>query len=355
MRMPVIELGRPLFAAYQPAPINDAGAPPFPGFESDDEDESAAETRDLAFERPEASWAPIAPGPWTRDMPVRFIDGSVATRTVGSLIVGYRRRPLIAAVVSAAALELDGRALRRPEGAVTRKLLCLYSDGMARDDLIEAAQILSTIGVELRHRPLGSTEGDFDTMRRATRSLAMDEMEAMERQVMLEDLRKPTLMDGLLERRLAGAMTHDVPVVGLVKRQMTSYLPAHLMEMAYALTPGERTPAFLLRTVQHVDLVNTYMRLSAQTGASPSYGIVRVTAPLEYVQRAHGDDLASYLSGLASYLYRLRHRDLAYARAGISIEPIVRVETHLHAILPQIDALIPKLHRLFRAVPREVS
>jgi hypothetical protein len=354
--MPVTELSRPLFAAYQPAPINDAGAPPFPGFEADEEPEdSAAETRNLEYERPEARWAPIDPGPWTRDVPVRFIDGSVATRTVGSLIVGFRRRPLIAAVVSAAALELDGRALRRPEGAVTRKLLCLYSDGMARQHLIEASQILTTIGVELRHRPLGSTEGDFDTMRRATRSLAMDEMEAMERQVMLEDLRKPTLMDGLLERRLAGALTHDVPVVGLVKRQMTSYLPPQLMEMTYALSPGERTPAFVLRTVQHVDLVNTYMRLSAQTGASPSYGIVRVTAPLAYVERAHAGDVPAYLSGLASYLYRLRHRDLAYSRSGISIEPIVRVETHLHAILPQIDALIPKLHRLFRAAPKEAS
>jgi hypothetical protein len=349
--MPVTERLRPLFAAYQPAPINDAGAPPFPAFEADEEaEDSATEGLDLDYERPQANWAPIAPGVPTPDVPVRFIDGSVATRTAGSLLVRGRRRPLIAAVVSAAALEIDGRVLRRPAGARTQKLLCLYSDGMEKDDLLEARDTLRSIGVELRERPTGAVTGDFDMMRRATRSLAMDEMEQMERAVLLEDPQKPTLVDGLLERRLAATPSHDVPVVGLVKRQMTSYLPAPLQEMTYSLQPGERTPAFVLRTVQHVDLVNTYLRLSAQTGASPSYGIVRVTVPLDYVERAHNERVSAYLSGLAGYLYRLRHRDLAYARSGISVDPIVRVETHLHAILPEIDSLIPRLHRLFRGV-----
>ncbi|HEU5320062.1 MAG TPA: hypothetical protein VFX28_04620, partial [Methylomirabilota bacterium] len=94
--MPVADPVRRLFAPYHPAPINDAGAPPFPGFEADEEDETAAETKDLDFERPQADWRPIAPGAPTRDVPLRFIDGSVATRTVGSLIVEGRRRPLLA-------------------------------------------------------------------------------------------------------------------------------------------------------------------------------------------------------------------------------------------------------------------
>lgn len=56
-----------------------------------------------------------------------------------------------------------------------------------------------------------------------------------------------------------------------------------------------------------------------------------------------------YLSGLAAYLYRLRHRDYGYARAGISVEPIVRVEDHLHAILPSVELLVAKVHALFGA------
>jgi hypothetical protein len=164
---------------------------------------------------------------------------------------------------------------------------------------------------------------------------------------MLADLERPTLVDGLLERRLKGGR-HDLPVVGLVKRQIATYLPPGLQELAYSLQPGERTPAFLLRS-QDVDLVNVYVRLSAPSGASPSYGIVRVTVPLAYLMRAHGGDAkTAYLSGLAGYLYRLRQRDYAYARAGISVEPIVRVEEHLHAIIPPIEVLVGKLNRLLK-------
>ena len=131
---------------------------------------------------------------------------------------------------------------------------------------------------------------------------------------------------------------------------MATYLPPGLQELTYTLKPGERTPAFILETPQHVTLVNTYVRLSSQDGISPTYGVVRVTVPYAYVQKEHANDMPAYLSGLAGYLYRLRHRDLAYARSGISVEPIVRCEDHLHAILPDLDALIPKLHRMFRVV-----
>lgn len=347
--MPATDAVRALFAEYEPAPLNDVAVPPFPGRESDEEDDTEQSGIELEWERPKQDWAPIPPGEPTPDVPVRFIDGSIASKTVGSIVVGFRRRPLIAAAISAAALVMDGRTLRRGAGAHTRKVLCLYSDGIARERLLEAAHALRAIGVELLDRPTESVPPDFDAMRRGARQLAMQAMEEAERAVLLADLRMPTLMDGLLERRLATVPSHDVPVVGLVKRQMASYLPSGLQELTYALKPGERTPAFVLRTVQHVDLVNTYVRLSAQTGASPSYGVVRVTAPLAYVEsRYPGEAAWAYLSGLAGYLYRMRHRDLAYARAGISVEPIVRVEDHLHAILPSLDALIPKLHRYLR-------
>jgi hypothetical protein len=322
--------------------------PPFPGHEADDEDDTPRDGLELEYERPQHDWSPILPGEPTDDVPVRFVDGSIKSKTVGSLLVEFRRRPIIAAAVAAAALEIEGRTTKRGVGAQIRKVLCVYSDGIERDTIAEAFQALRSIGVDLLERPLGAVQGDFDTMRRATRSLAMEAMEEAERTVMLADFTKPTLMDGLLERRLATAPTHNVPVIGLVKRQMTTYLPSALQEMTYALKAGERTPAFILRTVQHVDLVNTYVRLSAESGTSPSYGIVRVTAPLAYVEAEHAHDMPAYLSGLAAYLCRLRHRDLAYSRAGISVEPIVRVEDHLHAILPDLDALIPKLHRMFR-------
>lgn len=338
-----------IFAEYDPAPLNDASVPPFPGREADDHDDTPSDGVELEFERATPDWAPIAPGTPTPDVPVRFVDGSINSRTVGSLLVDFRRRPIIAGVVAAASLEMHGRTLSRGAGTETRKLLCIYSNGIGPEAVRAAFHALRASGVELRERPLASAAADFDALRRGTRSLAMEAMEEAERAVMLADFDKPTLMDGLLERRLATAPTHNVPVIGLVKRQMATYLPSGLQEMVYALKPGHRTPAFVLRTVQHVDLVNFYLRLSAEAGVSPSYGVVRVTAPLAYVQSHYpGDAAAAYLSGLAAYLYRLRHRDLAYSRAGISVEPIVRVEDHLHAILPDVDTMIPRLHRMFR-------
>ena len=335
---------RLLFEPYAPAPLNDAAVPPFAAFEADEEEETPAEGRDLDFELPQHAWRALPPAEAPSDAPVRFVDGSIASRTVGAIIVGYRLRPLIAATISAACMDIDGRSLRRSD-ARTLKILCLNCNGIDGVDLLEAERLLEPIGVRLLTSEVQQT-ADFDSMRRSTRAIAMGAMEEAERDVMLACVTSPTLVDGLLERRLAGGR-QNVPVVGLVKRQIATYLPSGLQELAYRLEPGERTPAFVLKTVQHVDIVNCYIRLSSQAGASPSYGIVRMTVPLEYVKHSHsGPAMSAYLSGLAGYLYSLRHRDLAYTRAGISIEPIVRVEEHLHALRPDIEVLIQKLHRL---------
>jgi hypothetical protein len=334
-----------LFSGYSPRPLNDVAVPPFPALEADEEDESRADTREFDFELPVDQWRAIPPGPSPEDAPVRFVDGTIVSRVTGSITVGGRRRPLIAATIAAACLEIEGRALKRTAWK-TDKVLCVNSNGIEPSALLQANASLEPLGARLLDSE-AEEPGDFDTMRRSTRSIAMLAMEEAERDVMLEGVTRPTLVDGLLERRLQ-AQRHDVPVVGLVKRQIATYLPWELQELAYSLEPGERTPAFILRTVQHVDIVNCYLRLSAEAGASPTYGLVRMTVPLQYVQRTYGPGFPSYLSGLAGHLYRLRHRDLAYDRAGISIEPIVRVEDHLHALRPNLDTLIHKLHGLLR-------
>jgi len=350
--------GTPLFAQYAPQPLDDVAVPPFPEQEADADGPTEDSLRDFDFEIERHDWHPIAPSEAPPDAPVRFIDGSIATRTVGLLNVDGRRRPLIAATISAASLQIEGRTTRRT-GLLTSKVLCLNSNGIDPSVLAEAYAALDDIGIELR---LSETEdpSDFDSMRRSSHAIAMTAMEEAERDVMLQDVETPTLVDGLLERRLRGTR-HDVPVVGLVKRQLATYLPMDLQELAYSLRPGERTPAFMLRTVQHVDIVNCYVRLSELKGASPSYGIVRMTVSLDYLLRHHPrfatgpESMSAHLSGLAGYIYRLRHRDLAYERAGISIEPIVRVEEHLHAVRPRLDALVYKLHAFLRPAAAEVT
>ena len=137
---------------------------------------------------------------------------------------------------------------------------------------------------------------------------------------------------------------------GLVKRQIATYLPGNLQEMVYRLRPGERSPLFTLDTAQHITIANTYLRLSLPPGASPTYGIVRVTAPIAYLQAEPAlrtvEARGAFFSGLAGFLRAIRQRDYAYSRAGISVEPIVRLEDHLHAIQPSIDVLVQRVHRL---------
>ena len=131
--MPTNTATRTIFSAYAPTPLNDASVPPFPGHEADDEDDTPRDGMELEYERPQQDWAPIPPGEPTEDVPVRFVDGSIKSKTVGSLLVDFRRRPIIAAAVSAAALEIDGRTTKRGAGTQTRKVLCLYSDGIERE------------------------------------------------------------------------------------------------------------------------------------------------------------------------------------------------------------------------------
>jgi hypothetical protein len=189
---------------------------------------------------------------------------------------------------------------------------------------------------------------DFDTLRMSTRNRAMDEMEACEREILLQNPAVPALVDGLLERRLVRVPNKVLPATGLVKRHAATYLPGDLQEMLYRLKPGQRSPAFVME-IDNVVLASFYLRLAAPAGASPSHGVVRVTTPIAYLEAAHaGDARWRYLSALAAYLYRLRHRDEGYDRAAISIEPIVRVEEHLKAIRPDIDVAVQRLRRLFR-------
>ena len=102
--------------------------------------------------------------------------------------------------------------------------------------------------------------------------------------------------------------------------------------------------------LEQVEIISCYLRLSSFDGTSPSDGIVRLTVSRDYVERYHaGEAMTPYFSGLAGYLYALRHRDQGYERAGISIEPIVRVEDHLKALRPDIETLVHQVNRMLRA------
>lgn len=336
----------PLFGPHTVTALNDEAAPPLPSLDASEG--ATAQGMDVGYERAPAAWTPIAATEPAGEMPRRFLDGTIVSRLAGSLNVGGRLRPLVAATYAAVALRLDQRLLTRGSHTVVRSAVAVYNDDIEPAVLLHARETLQACGVELLERAMDSGPRHFDALRLSTRNRAMDAMEFAERDVLLADRETPTLIDGLLERRLVGVPDRRIPVTGLVKQQVAIYLPESLQEMLYTLQPGQRTPAFVM-TIDNVPLVNLYLRLANAVGGSPSGGVVRVTTPYEYLESMPSAARWAHLSALAGYLYRLRCRDVAYERAAISIEPVVRVEEHLRAIRPDIDRLVRRLHGLMHA------
>lgn len=330
--------------------IDDAPFMPLPlADQAMEEDEAAlkAQTRQLSYEMPLGQWRPIPCQGDPAYPPSRFIDGSIFSRTVAVFTVDGQRRPVILASVGALALHLNGRRLeRRPDGLRLETVLCLISNGIPGEDMRTLAEGLAGIGLRLVTSETTELTADFEVLRRRTWDLAKQRMEDAERGVLLDDHESPSVVDGLLERRLVTVASQEMPVFGVVKRQLRRYLPHSHLNLLYDLRPGERTPAFTLET-EHAFLVSWYLRLSAGQSASPSYGIVRLTAPREYLERRFPQPAErwSEISAVSHCLYRLRHREGSYPRAGISLEPIVRVEDELHALLPDVAQQAARLHR----------
>ena len=341
---------RELAQAYRVRAIDDAPFTPLPlADQALEEDEAAlkARMRQLSYEVPAGEWRPIPCLGEPVSQPRRFIDGSVFSRTVAVFTVEGRRRPAVLACVGALALELDGRRLVRSSGSLRLEtVLCLLSNGIPPEDLQALSDGLEALGIRLVASETTDLTADFDVLRRRCWDMAKQRMEDEERAVLLQAPEVPAVVDGLLERRLTTVASQEMPVIGMVKRQMRRYLPESHINLLYELRPGERTPAFLLET-EHAFIVSWYVRLSAADTLSPGYGVVRLTAPREYLERRFPRRAERWaeISAVSHWLHGLRHREQSYARAGISLEPIVRVEDELHALLPAVGREAAKLHR----------
>jgi hypothetical protein len=335
---------------YQVRALDDAPFTPLPLADQaleEDEAELKARLSQLSYELPAAEWRAVVCQGEPLEPPRRFIDGSVFSRTVAALSVEGRRRPALLACVGALALELDDRRLVRPPGSLRlESVLCLLSNQMRPDDLHTLAADLEPLGIQVVASETTELTADFDVLRRRCWDMAKQRMEDAERVLLLDGPSVPTVVDGLLERRLVTIASQGMPVIGMVKRQARRYLPDSHTNLLYDLRPGERTPAFLMQT-EHAAIVSWYLRLSAADSVAPGYGVVRLTAPQEYLERRFPSPAQRWaeLSAISFKLRELRHREVSYARAGISLEPIVRVEDELHALLPSVTQMAAKLHR----------
>jgi hypothetical protein len=261
--------------------------------------------------------------------------------------VGSRRQPAVLACVGALALHLEGRRLvRSPHSLYVETVLCLLNNGMRQDDLSRMGEALKALNIRLITSETTEITADFEVLRKRCWDSAKQQMEDAERRILFSQPHVPALVDGLLERRLTTVEAHGIPAIGMVKTQMRQYLPPAHVDFLSNLQPGERTPAFIIETQQAL-LVSWYLRLSSAETQSPTYGLVRLSVTQEYLEQRFPRKAERWaeISAVSHWLHTLRHREGSYARVGISLEPIVRVEDELHALLPNINQQVVRVHR----------
>lgn len=318
--------------------------------ERDDlEDETPERLANLGWEQPAESWRAVEAGGTATHPPCRFIDGSVNGRTVAVLDVAGGLRPALLAVAGAMAMELRGRDLRRCGGTVhTESLFCMFANKIPSTDLDALQSGLTALGISLVAPATKDLAADFEVLRRRTWDLAKRCMEDAERDVLVKSPATPCLVDGLLERRVTTIASQEVPAYGMVKRQLYPLLPQRLARLIHQLSPGQRTPAFAVDT-EHADIVTWYFRLSDPGKAVPTAGIVRISATRAYLEKAfpHPATRTAEISAVSAWLRSLRCRQASYRRAAVSVEPIVRLEDQLRALLPSLPQLTARLHRAF--------
>jgi hypothetical protein len=338
-----------LAARYSVRAIDDIPFGAQPLEREDVENETAEALANLSWEQPAEAWQGVTTGGTATRPPRRFIDGSVRGRTVAVFNVAGGLRPALLAVTGAMAMDLVGRELRRCRDTVrTESLFCIFSNQFARPDLDSLQAGVAQLGISLVSPTTSDPSAAFEVLRRRTWDIARRCMEDDEREVLLRGPDTPSLLDGLLERRVTTVASQAIPAFGMVKRQLNPLLPQRLAHLVHHLAPGERTPAFIVDT-EHVSLVTWYLRLSDPGRAAPTAGIVRLTATRAYLESAFSTPAgrSAEISAVSHWLRELRCRQVSYRRADVSLEPIVRLEDQLHALLPPLSQLTSRVHRAF--------
>ena len=306
----------------------------------------------LDFELPPDAWEPRRVDTRPLDpsaVPARFIDGCHAGETVAWLRdQAHHPIPVRLAEIGGVCMRVDGRNLRR-EFALVERVVALIVDPFPWHEVETFAAALT--GIDLRLLPAmlpkidderrGPTY-DFERMREQSRIRSQYEMEMLEELALCQDLGSLSLIDGRLGRmQHPGLAEYDV--VGVIKQQRENYLHARGWQILYELEPGQRTPAFRLPS-KHLPVVSWYLKLAGAHGALPNWGLVRVEISAGHFERKLCD--FGYLDRLSNALLHLRCRQGSYARAAVSLEPIVRGEESLKSLLTSPDTLAQRFYHL---------
>jgi hypothetical protein len=322
--------------------------PPLDALPLDNVDESENTNVALDFELPADEWRPRSVANEAVDSsatPERFIDGCHYGQTVAWLrdAVGHPI-PVRLAEIGGVCLQKDGRSLRRQFVHVQR-IVCLIVDPFPWHEVEEFAASLAQIDLQLLPAlpPMIETARqltyDYSSMEQRTYTQAQVAMRILEELALEQDLATLSLVDGPL-----GRLEH-ARAIGVIKQHRKNYLGLHpkCWQVFYDLEPGQRTPSFRLAS-QSSPMVSWYLKLDGAHGAMPNWGIIRVE-----ISRAHFENQGSdfgYLDRLSNALLHLRCRQNSYARAPVSMEPIVCAEESLKSLLTPPATLAQRFYHL---------
>lgn len=296
------------------------------------------------LEVPPEAWAPVVPEPpaggldaWPR-RPRLFVDGKDVGETIAFITApGGFPVPIRLGQIGAVVMALDGRALHRTF-EVHEKVVSFVADPFPWEHVEAFARDLQALGFRFlpARAPDGGCTLDFERMRKAAQNRSNDEMGSLEEAALVRDLTTPTVIDGRLEPRAAGFDAASSPVYGVVKTQRKRYLHDEGLHVLFALEQGQRTPLLAIPGTgsSGLDVVSWYLRLAGEASPMLQAGIVRVEVARRFFEAEglHGTPAGSaFADALSCWLVRLRHRDARYARAAISLHPIVRAEDSLGA------------------------
>ncbi|MFN3650413.1 MAG: hypothetical protein ACK47B_12620 [Armatimonadota bacterium] len=315
-----------------------------------DDSEEPEDAEGLDYEVPREDWDAVdldLPDGWRvgdwDDRPIRFVDGKDIGETVAWLCApGGYPVPVRLSQIGGVVVRLINGECRR-EFVVVDKVVSMVADLFPWDEVESFAAELQENGFRLlpAQPPENRPSYGFEKMRKAAQNRSNDEMGVLEEAVLAQDPGVPTIVDGRLEPRIGGFDPHE-PVFGVVKRHHKNYLHPVGMQLLYQLEPGQRTPVF--RLPGRLEVVSWYVRLAGGAGSMPNWGLVRVEAPRLWFERRARD--WSLVDRLSHTLREYRCRDASYARAPVSLHPIVRAEESLGSLFHPGSLLTHRFYRL---------
>jgi len=214
-----------------------------------------------------------------------------------------------------------------PDGEVRPGICATYAagavlcDGMARVTDVRVQRGLFTASAFAQPITTGSVTYQVRASTGTAEQLAMSVIERM-RQLEADVARAVTdaeliVLDGLLWGRA------DISrAIGYIKSHRTPYLPSELHAVVSALSPGERTPLFLVNTTW--TRYSWYVRLPGSSG-HPWSGVVRCEANPD-MSSSDAARLADQATAALPRFASARHRD---PRAPQNLYPIGGLEREL--------------------------